>query len=105
MLLVSILEEMLAKGSAEVLAGAGFGALNVLGVKPEGLTLGVNPEGLERAAPKGSVLFGAVEVAVGTEIFGAAWLNGSLFTTGALGGGLLLRGSLRKSRSSSFSLD
>ena len=72
MLLVSMLEEMLAKGSTEVLAGAGFGALNVLGVKPEGFTLGVKPEGLARAAPKGSLLFCAVEVAIGTGFFGAA---------------------------------
>ena len=102
-LLVSMLDEMLANGSAEALTGAGFGALSALGVKPEGFALAPNPDGFGRALLKGSLLLCAAEMLGGGEILGAAEPNGSLLTEGALGGSLLLMGSLRKSRSSSFS--
>lgn len=81
-----MLEERLAKGSTE--DAAGFG-----------IAVGAKGAGFAGPVLNGSVLGAVLEPKVG---FAEGWLNGSLLATDTCGcgGGLLLKGSLRKSSSS-----
>ena len=90
MLLVSMLEERLAKGSADDGAGLDSAA-------------GAKGAGFGAPVLKGSVLGAGLELNGG---FADGWLNGSLLAivACAYGGGLLLNGSLRKSSSSVWPL-